>query len=171
MNLLDNFLSSMGTGVVQQLTTQFGIDGNQATSALATLVPILAGGLKDKLAGGGGSGLMEIVTGNTFQQFASDPASLASPAAVEKGKSLLGQLFGGTEALSDITSKAAEKTGLGGPILTSMLPVITTLFMGYLSKSAAGDPTNAIDTVGSLAAAESGGIVGAIKGLASKMFG
>ena len=33
MSMLDNLTSSTGPGVVQQLTKQFGLDGNQATSA------------------------------------------------------------------------------------------------------------------------------------------
>jgi hypothetical protein len=171
MSLLDNLVSSMGTGVVQQLTKQFGIDGNQATSALSTLIPVLAGGLKDKVAGSGGAGLLDLVTGNTFQQFANDPVSLGSPAAVQQGNSLLAQIFGGTNALSDITTQAAEKTGLGGPLLRSMLPVVASLLMGLLSKKAAGDATSATDMLTSLAEPESGGVVGAIKSLASKMFG
>ena len=56
MSLLDDLTSSMGAGVVQQLTKQFGIDGNQATSALTSLIPVLAGGLKEKMAGDGGPG-------------------------------------------------------------------------------------------------------------------
>ena len=171
MSLLDNLMSSMGSGVVQQLTKQFGIDGNQATSALTTLIPVLAGGLKDKMAGDGGAGLLDMVTGSSFSQFANDPASLSSPAAVQQGNSLLSQIFGGSNALSDITTQAAEKTGLGGPILRTMLPVVASLFMGYLSKNSAGDSSNAMDMLASLAAPEAGGVVGAIKNLASKVFG
>ena len=112
-----------------------------------------------------------MVTGNTFQQFASDPASLSSPAAVQQGNSLLAQIFGGSNALSDITTQAAEKSGLGGPLLRSMLPVVASLLMGFLSKNAAGNPTGAMDMLGSLTEPEAGGVVGAIKSLASKMFG
>ena len=170
MSLLDNLMSSMGPGVVQQLSKQFGIDGDQASSALTTLIPFLAGGLKDKMAGGGGAGLLEMVTGNGFQQFANDPASLSSPAAVQQGASLLSQIFGGN-ALSDITTQIAEKTGLGGPIVRTMLPVVASLFMGYLSKNSAGNSSNAMDMLTSLAEPDSGGVVGAIKNLASKVFG
>lgn len=171
MNILDNFLSSTGSGVLQQLTTQFGIDGNQATSALSTLVPMLAGGLKEKLGGEGGSGLMDMVTGNSFQQFASDPASLASPFAIDQGKSLLGKLFGGDEGVSQLTNTAAEKTGLAGPLMKGLLPVVASLFMGYLSKSAAGNSSSATDMIASLAGADATGMLGALKGLASKVFG
>jgi hypothetical protein len=130
---------------------------------------VLAGGLKDKVASGGATGLTETITGITFQQFADNPASLGSPAALEQGKSLLNQIFGGSEALSEITTKASESTGLGSPLLRSMLPVIASLLMGYISKSAAGDPAKATDMLSSLAG--DGGIVGALKGLASKVFG
>jgi hypothetical protein len=132
---------------------------------------MLAGGLKDKLAGGGAPGLMNMITGNTFQQFATNPASLASPSAIEQGKSLLSQVFGGSDALSDITTKASEKTGLGGSVLTSMLPVVASLLMGMISKNADGNSTSALDMLGSLAGADSEGIVGTLKSLAAKVFG
>ena len=170
MSILDNFLTSTGPGVIQQLTKQFGLDGNQATSALSTLVPMLAGGLKDKLAAGGATGLTDLISGTSFQQFANDPASLGSPAAIEQGKSLLGQIFGGgSGALSDITNKTAEATGLGSSVVGTMLPVVASLLMGFVSKSAAADPNNTVDMVTSLAGG--GGIVGTLKGLASKVFG
>src|SRR5262245_9226204 len=121
MSVLDSLLSSMGTGVVQQIANQFGLDGDQATSTLSNLLPVLAGGLKDKLAGGDTGGLMDVITGSAFQQYADNPASLSSPAAVEQGKSLLSQIFGGSEALSDVTTKASESTGLSSPLIRSML--------------------------------------------------
>jgi hypothetical protein len=98
MSIVDGLLSSVGTGALQQLTKQFGLDGNQATSALSALLPVLAGGLKDKVASGGATGLTETITGSTFQQFADNPASLGSPAALEQGTSLLNQIFGGSES-------------------------------------------------------------------------
>ena len=169
MSVLDTILSSMGPGVVQQITNQFCLDGNQATSALSALIPVLAGGLKDKVTGDGAPGLMDTITGSTFQQFADNPASLSSPAAIQQGNSLLSQIFGGSEALSDITSKASESSGLSSPLLRSMLPVVASLLMGYISKNAAGDPAKVTDLVSSLAGG--GGIVDALKGLASKVFG
>ena len=169
MSLLENFLTSEGTGVVQQLTKQFGLGGDQATSVLSAVVPMIAGGLKDKLAGDGATGLMNMITGNTFQQFATNPASLGSPAAVEQGKSMLSQIFGGSEAVSEVANKAAEKTGLGGSIISSMLPVVASLVIGHISKKAAGDSNSAMEMIGSFAGAE--GIVGTLKGLAAKVFG
>ena len=46
-----------------------------------------------------------------------------------------------------------------------MLPVVASLLMGFVSKTAAGDPNNAMDMLGSLTLAGGGGIVGAIKRL------
>ena len=112
---------------------------------------------------------MEMITGTAFHQFADNPASLSSPAAVQQGNSLLSQIFGGSEALSDVTAKASESTGLASPLLRSMLPIVASLLMGHISKSSAGDATKATDVLSSLAG--SGGIVDALKGLASKVFG
>lgn len=169
MSVLDSFLSSMGPGVVQQITQQFGIDGTQATSVLSTVIPMLAGGLKNKVSSEGGAGLMDMITGSSFQQFADNPATLNSSAAIEQGKSLLSQIFGGSEGLSEVTNKTAEKTGLGGSIISSMLPIVASLFMGYISKNSAGNSASALDMLGGFA--DTGGIVDTLKGLASKVFG
>ena len=65
------------------------------------------------MAGAGGTGTPDMITGNTFQQFANDPASLGSPAAVEQGKSLLGQIFGGSNAFvgHNHTRRPRSRTG------------------------------------------------------------
>jgi len=50
MSLFDSLLSASSGGIVTQLAKQFGITGDQAKSAISTMVPALAGGLKEKLA-------------------------------------------------------------------------------------------------------------------------
>ena len=52
MNLLENLLTADNGSAVKQLAGQFGITAEQATSAISTLAPALAGGLKEKLGRG-----------------------------------------------------------------------------------------------------------------------
>ena len=169
MSILDSLLSAGDGGVVKQLAGQFGVNSEQATSVVSTLLPALAGGLKEKLAHGDTSGLSNLISGGSLTKFADNPSSLATPEALEQGKSLVSKIFG-SEDLTSVVSKVAEKAGVGSNIVTSILPVAATLLGGLLSKSssAGGNLTDVIDQV---ASAGHSGIVDAVKGLAAKMFG
>jgi hypothetical protein len=170
MNVLDRALSAGSAGVVEQLASQFHINPGQAGSAISTLLPAIAGGMKEKLAAGGGSALTGLISGGSLSRFADDPASLATPAAVAQGNSILNQIFGGAD-LSDLASTAAQKVGIPSSVITAMLPIITALLGGLLSKSSASGEGNLTDILGSLAGGGHSGVMGAIKGLASKVLG
>ena len=169
MSVLDNVLSLCNSGVVEQLAGQFGINPEQAASAVSTLLPALAGGLKEKLASGGGSALSNLISGGSLTQFADNPAALATPAALAQGNSILSQIFGGSD-LSNIASSAAKKVGISSGIISSMLPIATALLGGLLSKSTASGHGSLTEIVGALATGHHG-IMDAIKGFASKVLG
>ena len=168
MSILDNLLSAGNSGIISQLSNQFGISSEQATSAAGALLPALAGGLKEKLASAQGSGLSDLISGGTLSKFA-EPTSLATPAALEQGKSLLTHIFG-TGDLSNVTSMVAEKSGVEGSVITRMLPVAATALGAFLSKRTASGE-NLLESVNSLASVGHEGILGAVKGLAAKIFG
>jgi hypothetical protein len=169
MNVIETLLSAGGGGVVKQLAGQFGITPEQATSATSALLPALAGGLKERLASGDSSGISSLITGGGLSKFADDPSALATPAAVDQGKSLLSKIFGSGD-LSKIASLVGEKAGISSSVVNSMLPVAAALFGGFLSKrAAAGD--NLTDVVGQLTSTGHSGIIDAVKGFAAKMFG
>lgn len=52
MSILETLMSAGEGGALKQLANQFGMTSDQTTSAVATLLPALAGGLQDKLASG-----------------------------------------------------------------------------------------------------------------------
>ncbi len=168
MNVLDRALSAGSAGVVEQLASQFQIRPDQAGSAISTLLPAIAGGLKEKLATGGGSALTNLITGGSLSKFADDPASLATPTAVAQGNSILNQIFGGAD-LTNLASTAAQKVGIPSSVITAMLPIVAALLGGLLSKNIAGGQGNLTDILDSLAGGGHSGVMGAIKGLASKV--
>jgi hypothetical protein len=170
VNILESVLIAGNGAVVKQLASQFGINADQAGSAVSALLPALAGGLKEKLTSEGGSALSNLISGGSLSKFADNPATLASPAAITQGNSMLNQIFGG-EDLTDIASTVAEKVGINSSVVTSMLPIATALLGGILAKSAAGGQGNLTDIVGTLAGSGQGGVMGAVKGLASKILG
>ena len=168
MNVLDRALSAGSAGVIEQLASQFQIRPDQAGSAISTLLPAIAGGLKEKLTSGGGSALSNLISGGSLSKFADDPASLATPTAVAQGNSILNQIFGGAD-LTNLASTAAQKVGIPSSVITAMLPIVTALLGGLLSKNIAGGQGNLTDILDSLAGGGHSGVMGAIKGLASKV--
>lgn len=169
MSLIESILSAGGGGVAKQLASQFGVSGDQVGSLVSAAVPALAGGLQEKLSGEGGAGLTSLLTGGALNQFADNPASLATPAAAQQGEGILSQLFGSGDGVGSLVSSLAGSTGIGGSILQKMLPVVATMAMGFISKNIAGDPTKLTGLLGALTGG--GGILGALKGAAGKLFG
>jgi hypothetical protein len=170
MNVLDKALSAGSAGVVEQLASQFHISPDQAGSAISTLLPAIAGGLKEKLGTDGGQALTNLISSGSLSRFADDPASLATPAAVAQGNSILNQIFGGAD-LTNLASTAAQKVGIPSSVITAMLPILTALLGGLLSKSIATGQGSLTDILGSLASGGHSGIMGTIKNLASKVLG
>jgi len=168
MNLLESMLSAGDGGVVKQLAGQFGIDSEQATSIVSTLLPALAGGLKERLGQGDTSGLLALIGGGNLTRFADNPSSLATPAALEQGKSLVSTIFGSAD-LTNLVSTVAEKAGVSSSVVTSILPIAASLLGGLLSKSTSGG-SSLTDVLDQVASAGHSGILGAVKGLAAKLF-
>jgi hypothetical protein len=165
MNILETMLSGGGGGIVNQLASQFGISPAQATSATSALLPVLAGGLQERLASGDASGITDLIGSGKLTQFADNSDSLASPAALDQGKTLLSKIFGSIDT-GNMVSMVAEKVGLSSGVINSMLPISATLLGGFLSKkvTAGGSLT---DTVGQLASAGHSGLMDTVRGLVS----
>jgi hypothetical protein len=170
VNILESVLSAGSTAVVGQLANQFGINTEQAGSAVSALLPALAGGLKEHLSSGSGSALSNLISGGSLGKFADDPSSLGTPAALTQGKSILNQIFG-TGDLTNIASSVGEKVGISSSIVTSMLPIAASLLGGLLTKSMASGQGNLTDIVGSIASGGHHGLLDAVKGFASKVLG
>jgi hypothetical protein len=169
MGLLDTILSPGVGGIVNQFANQFGISEDHATSALKTMIPAVAGGIHEKLADGGSPALSNLLCGGTLTKFAEDPAAVTTAAGAEQGKSLLSSIFG-SQDLTKLTSHIGEKTGLSGTVIGNMLPMVTTLLAGVLSKQAGGSDGNLTTCLATLAN-EHQGILGAVKSMFAKMTG
>lgn len=169
MSILETLLSAGGGAAVNQLAGQFGISPDQATSAMSALLPALASGMKDKLASDDSSGLAGLISGGKLAPFATDPSTLATPAAVEQGNSLLSRIFGSQE-LSGVIATVAEKAGVDSGIIMKLMPIAATLLGGMLSKRSAegGNITELVDQIHS---AGHSSIMDAVKGMAAKLFG
>ena len=157
----ETMLSAGGGAVVKQLACQFGLDADQAAWSVSALLPALAEGLQKKLSGSDGFGISNLITSGKFSGFVENPSSLAGPAVLEPGKTLVSKIFGSGD-LTKLASTAAKKTGVSGTIISGMLPLMDTLLGCVLAKSAAaGD--NLTDVVGQIASKGSGGLLSGLK--------
>lgn len=138
MNLLQDILSGQNGGVVKQLAAQHGLDESQAQSAISSLVPALARGVRNNATQGDGlAGLLGALQGGDIDAI-SQPDQLGGEQAISQGNNFLGQIFGSKDVSRGVADRAAEQTGIGSDILKKMLPVLATAVMGSLSRNALG---------------------------------
>jgi hypothetical protein len=172
MNLVETFLSAGDGRIAQQLSSQFGLDASKLGPVIGAVAPLLARGLKEKLsADPSGGGVLDMITNGSLTKYADNPAALSSPEAAQQGESILDSVFGGGgSALSNIASVVAGKTGVSSQLIQTMLPVLASLVMGFLSKQTAGDRTKLTHTLDAISG-EHAGFLGSLKTAAGKIFG
>lgn len=169
MSILETIASVSSSEMIKQLAGQFGISAEQASSSISTLLPALANGMKERLASGDGASLLQLINGGTLTKFADNPSSLGAPEAVQQGNSLLNRVFG-SQDLSSLVAKVAEKAGVSNNVIQKLLPIGATLLGGFLSRSSAAGG-NVSELIEGIAASGHGGIIDTVKGLGAKLFG
>lgn len=138
MSILDVILSAQGGGAVRQIGNQFGLDESQTQSAIAALLPALAGAVNQNAGSGGGGldALLGALQGGNHARYLDDPSTLSDPGTTQDGNNILGHLFGSKEVSREVASRASAQTGIGADILKQLLPVVATMVMGGLAKRA-----------------------------------
>lgn len=133
MNPLEMILGAAGGGVLNQVAGQFGLDQNQAQSAIGALLPALMGGVQRNTQQEGGlESLLGALSGGNHGHYLDDPSSLAG--ATDDGNGILGHLLGSKDVSRAVAAQAAQQTGIDSSILKQMLPIVASLAMGALSK-------------------------------------
>ena len=137
MNLLETILSSSGGGIAQQIGAQFGLDQNQVSSAIKVLGPIVAGALAQNMGRSGGlDSLLGALKGDSHSQYIDNPSILNQPSTTKDGNGILEHLLGDKEVSREAANRAAGQSGVGADILKKLLPVLSAVVMGGLSKGA-----------------------------------
>lgn len=176
MNLLETLLNAQNGGAVRQIADQFGIDENQAQSAISALLPALAGGAQNNVAQEGGlDSLLGALGSGNHQRYLDDPSELGSENTVAEGNGILGHLLGSKDVSRQVASAASEQTGLAPSLMKQMLPVVATMVMGALSKHTDGgqraDQGNLMGMLGSVFGGQDGQLdLGDVAGLVGKFF-
>ena len=114
---------------------QFGLNEDQASSALSALVPALAAGFHKNMSSQQGlDGLLGALVRGQRGRYADDAATLGQAETVADGNSILGHVFGSKDVSRRVATRASAQTGLGENVLKGMLPVVAAMMMGTMSQ-------------------------------------
>ena len=166
MNIGDALRQS---GAIDSIARELGVDPQMAQMGASVLLPAIVagvgrsnaspsgspGGLGDLIGavlGGGGGGLLDMVTS-------------ASPTPVDAGNDILGQIFGNRDTSRSVAAEAAGASGLSSDLLKRMLPLLAMAVMGYLAQRGGASATPAAPAAPTAPAQpDLGGLLGAVIG-------
>ncbi len=154
--LLDLVNRFGGEQAVEAMAARVGLTPEQTQSAMAALMPAVAGGMASHIEAQGPAALDAAATPATA--VVADHGA-ASDAAVAHGGSLLDSLFGGGDVTSAVTEHAAAATGIDASKLAALLPMIATMAAGALGHAGAAPAEGAAPATGGI-----GGMLGGLMG-------
>ncbi len=176
MDLLSMLLNQGGGDTVRQLAGNFGLNEEQAVSAISNLVPALGQGLARNAATPGGlEGLLGALGAGGHQRYLEDPSILGQEETVRDGNGILSHILGSKDVSRQVAQQAADRTGVGADVLKKMLPVVAAMMMGTLSRQSAAPTSSPADGLmgllsGFLDSNRDGSVVDDVLGIASRFF-
>ena len=179
---LNEILQNAQNGkAVDNLAQQFGISPDQAQAAIHALIPAISTGLLQKTTAGGLGGIISALGDADHQAAFSSPEAAQSDDTVQKGKDVVSDLFGSSHITQQIAQQASAVTGLRPDLLVQMLPVIVSIALGGLAKSAQNQGLSGMlgqlasaaqqGEFGTLGGPQSGGILGMLTSVIGSLFG
>lgn len=174
MNINELLNSAAGQQIVANITQRFGLDQNQAVSAVQSAIPMILGGLGRNAQNPQGAESLN----NALTQH--DPSILDNiqgffgngDAAQMDGSKILGHIFG--DKVSNVENGVAQSSGISlskiGPIVAMLAPLV----MSYLSKQKQSNNVSQSgglgDLIGGLAGGNNagGGLIGMVTGFLDK---
>jgi hypothetical protein len=137
MDLLNQLLEATGSGDLQNLANQFGLDSSAVNSVLGQVVPALGSGIqKNTQSPDGLESLLGALKNGGHEKYLGDISSVASQTGVADGNNILGHVFGSKDISRNVASQASEASGVSSDVIKQMLPMIATMVMGTLGKQA-----------------------------------
>jgi hypothetical protein len=157
MNLLESILNAKDGEAVSQLASQFGLNQDQAATAVQNLIPALAGGLQRNISQGGLNDLLGALTKGQHRRYLDDPSMLSSQAAQEDGNGILGHILGSKDASRQVAAQASTRTGISESVLKQMLPLVASLAMGAMNRHTSSAPESSTGVSAPSAGVSGGG--------------
>lgn len=177
-NLSEIIENAQNGKAIGNLAQQFGISPEQAQSAVQALIPAISTGLLQKAAQPGALGsIISAITDPTHQASFDNPDAAQSGEAVQKGSDAVSDVFGSSHIVQQIAQQASSVTGLRPDLLMQMLPVVVSVILGGIGKSAQNQGFGGM--LGQLAGTaeqgstgnQQGGILGMVTSLLGGLFG
>jgi hypothetical protein len=139
MNLFEIMQAAQGGRAVNNLSSQFGLSPQQTQGAIEALLPALSMGLQNKAQSPDMlSQLAALMTGaqGGQQAFEDKNGDGIADHLQQEGNQVLGQLFGSKDMSRAVADQASMMSGVSASVLKAMLPVLASMIMGGLFKSA-----------------------------------
>ena len=137
--LFEMMMRAQNGKAMDQMASQFNLAQEQATKAMAALLPAFSSGLKRSSTNPYDfSVLLNAMTSGTYGQYFEDVGKAFTPQGVADGNNVLEKLFGSKEISRAIAAQAAQFTGIGQDVLKQMLPAMADAIMGGLFKQSMG---------------------------------
>ena len=146
MQGLDQILGSNGTDI-GQLAARFGISPDQASAALGSLMPAVAGGMQRRADTG------------DLAPVEQAGAQIDQP-STSAGNDILGHIFGSKDVSRQVADHAAGQSGLSSTVMKAMLPVVAAMVAKHLAQNSGGG-----------ALAQGGGLGGGLGGMLGSVLG
>lgn len=139
MDFLNALMNATGSGDLQKLGAQFGLDDEAVGNILGQVVPALGDGLKKNAASGGGlDSLINALQKGDHQRYLNNIDSAISTTGIADGNNILGHILGNKDASRALAGQASSASGVSPDVIKQMLPMLATLFMGTLNKQTDG---------------------------------
>ncbi|SHG30734.1 OmpA family protein [Pedobacter caeni] len=151
MNLIEMLKNEVSPGLISSLSQKAGVSEEQVQSGFSAGIPaVLAGILKNGAGGDSGflGGLLSNITGSGAESNADDLSATNDDSLLEKGKSMLGGLFG--KDSDTLTNAISSSSGLSGEKSAGLLAMIVPLVTGFISKIMASKGWSITDLLGKI---------------------
>jgi hypothetical protein len=137
--LFDMMMQAQNGAAMDAMGKQFNLAQEQATRAMAALMPAFSSGFKRSATNPYNfMGVMQAIASGNYAKYFEDMSKAFTPEGIADGNSVLERLFGSKEVSRAVAAQAAQMTGIGQEIYKKMLPVMADTLMGGLFKETTG---------------------------------
>jgi hypothetical protein len=137
--LFDMMMQAQNGAAMEAMSKQFNIAQEQATKAMAALMPAFSSGFKRSATNPYNfTSLMQSIASGNYAKYFEDMSKAFTPEGIADGNNVLARLFGSKEMSRAIAAQAAQMTGIGQDIYQRMLPVMADTLVGGLFKETTG---------------------------------
>ncbi|MBB4568617.1 DUF937 domain-containing protein [Rhizobium leucaenae] len=137
--LFDMMMQAQNGAATEAIAKQFNLAQEQATKAMAALMPAFSSGFKRSATDPYNfMGVMQDITSGNYAKYFEDMSKAFTPEGIADGNTVLARLFGSKDVSRAVAAQAAQMTGIGQEIYKRMLPVMADTLMGGLFKETSG---------------------------------